>query len=74
MNTPGPEPDPVTGKQAIPVNLGQAPITLDSNQVRLWTAAAGGADRRSAKNAATPMNQSREAHHPAQPLYSPYGA
>ncbi len=27
-----------------------------------WTAAAGGADRRSAKNAAAPLNQSREAH------------
>ena len=37
-------------------------------------AAAGGADRRSAKNAAAPMDQSREAHHAARPLHSPEGA
>ena len=36
-------------------------------------AAAGGADRRSAKNADRPMNQSREAHHSAWPLHSPEG-
>jgi hypothetical protein len=35
------------------------------------TAAEGGADRRSAKNADAPTNQSREAHHPARPLHSP---
>jgi hypothetical protein len=35
--------------------------------------AAGGADRSSAKNAAAPMHQSREAHHPARPLHSPEG-
>jgi hypothetical protein len=34
------------------------------------TAAAGGADRRSAKNAAAPMNQSREAHRLAPPAPS----
>jgi hypothetical protein len=34
-------------------------------------AAVGGADRRSAKNAAKPMHQSREAHHPARPLHPP---
>jgi hypothetical protein len=36
-------------------------------------AATGGADRRSAKNAAAPMNQSREAHHAARPLHPPEG-
>ncbi len=36
-------------------------------------AAAGGADRRSAKNAAAPMDQSREAHHSARPHHSPEG-
>jgi hypothetical protein len=35
--------------------------------------AAGGADRSSAKNAAAPMHQSRDAHHPARPLHSPEG-
>jgi len=43
--------------------LGQAPI-----------AAEGGADRRSAKNADAPINQSREAHHSARPHQSPEGA
>jgi hypothetical protein len=38
-----------------------------------WIAAAGGADRTSAKNPAAPMNQSREAHYPAGPLHSPEG-
>jgi hypothetical protein len=37
------------------------------------TAAAGGTDRRSAKNAARPINQSREAHLAACPLHSPAG-
>src|SRR5829696_3107626 len=36
-------------------------------------AAEGGADQRSAKNAARPMNQSREAHRSAWPLHSPEG-
>jgi hypothetical protein len=36
-------------------------------------AAEGGADRRSAKNADAPMNQSREAHHSARPHHSPRG-
>jgi hypothetical protein len=36
-------------------------------------AAGGGAGRRSAKNAAAPMDPSREAHHPARPLHSPEG-
>jgi hypothetical protein len=36
-------------------------------------AATGGADRRSAKNAAAPKDQSREAHHSAWPLHSPEG-
>jgi hypothetical protein len=41
---------------------------------RAGIAAAGGADRRSAKNADRPMNQSREAHHAARPHHSPEGA
>ena len=36
-------------------------------------AAAGGADRRSAKNADAPMDQSREAHRSARPHHSPRG-
>ena len=36
--------------------------TLSGDQGRLEIAAEGGTDRRSAKNAAAPMNQSREAH------------
>ena len=36
-------------------------------------AAEGGADRRSAKNADRPLNQSREAHLAAWPLHSPEG-
>ena len=47
--------------------------TLRGHRGRLEVAAAGGADRRSAKNAAGPMNQSREAHHSAWPLHSPEG-
>jgi len=47
--------------------------TLRGNQGRLGTAAAGGADRRSAKNAAAPMDQSREALLAARPLHSPEG-
>jgi hypothetical protein len=37
------------------------------------TAAEGGAGRRSAKNAAAPLNQWREAHHPARSHHSPKG-
>jgi hypothetical protein len=37
-------------------------------------AAAGGSDRRSAKNADRPINQWCEAQHPARPLHSPEGA
>jgi hypothetical protein len=47
--------------------------TLRGNQGRLEIAAEGAADRRSAKNASAGMNQSREAHHSARPLHSPYG-
>ena len=36
-------------------------------------AATGGADHRSAKNAAAPKDQSCEAHHSAWPLHSPEG-
>ena len=48
-------------------------ITLSGNPGRLKIAAAGGADRRSAKNADAPIDQSRKAHHPAWPLHSPEG-
>jgi hypothetical protein len=41
------------------------------SQGRLEIAAAGGADRRSAKNASAGMDQSREAHRSARPLDSP---
>jgi hypothetical protein len=47
--------------------------TLRGNQDRLEIAAAGGAGRRSAKNAAKPLNQSREALLAAWPLHSPEG-
>jgi hypothetical protein len=40
---------------------------------RVEIAAAGGADRRSAKNADRPLNQSREALLAAWPLHSPEG-
>ena len=50
------------------------PSTLGGDQGRLEIAAAGGADRRSAKNAARPMNQTREAHLAARPLQPPSGA
>jgi hypothetical protein len=46
------------------------PSTLGGDQGRLAIAAGGGADRRSAKNADGPMNQTREAHplRPSAPL------
>ena len=50
-----------------------ARITLGGDQVRLRTAANSGADGRSAKNAAAPLKQSREAHRSARPLHSPEG-
>jgi hypothetical protein len=37
------------------------------------TAAAGGADRRSTKNADRPLNRSRETHLAAWPVYAPTG-
>jgi hypothetical protein len=40
---------------------------------RLRSAVVGGADRRSAKNADAPMNESREAHLAVRPLHSPEG-
>jgi hypothetical protein len=46
--------------------------TWHSRQAEI--AAVGGADRRSAKNADAPLNQSREAHLAARPLHSPEGA
>jgi hypothetical protein len=54
-----------------PVSCG---TTRRGNQGRLEIAAIGGADRRSAKNAAAPINQSREAHRSARPYHSPEGA
>jgi hypothetical protein len=48
-------------------------ITLSGNQGRLEIAAKGGAGRRPAKIAGAPMDQSREAHHPARPRHSPVG-
>jgi hypothetical protein len=51
----------------------QAGVTVRSDHGRLEIAAQGGADRRSAKNAAAPINQSRAAHHSARPLHSPRG-
>ena len=48
-------------------------ITLRDDQVRLRLPPGGGAGRRHAKNAARPMNQSREAHHAARPHHSPEG-
>jgi hypothetical protein len=44
-------------------------FTSGSHQI----GAASGAHRRSAKNADAPMNQSREAHHPARPAPLPEG-
>jgi hypothetical protein len=49
------------------------PDPLRGDQGRLETAA-GGADRRSAKNSDAPMHQAREAHRSAWPLHSPEGA
>ena len=56
------------------VRVGTHRTTLRGNQARLEMAAAGGADRRSAKNVAAPMNQSREALLAAWPRHSPEGA
>jgi Uncharacterized conserved protein (DUF2203) len=47
--------------------------TLCGNQGQAEIAAAGGAGRKSAKNADRPMHQSREAHHSAWPHHSPEG-
>jgi hypothetical protein len=56
------------------VRVGTHRPTLRGNQARLQIAVEGGADRRSAKKAAAPMDQSREAQHPARPLHFPEGA
>jgi hypothetical protein len=50
-----------------------AGTTLRGNQDRALIAAAGGAGRRTAKNASTGMNQSREAHLAERSLHSPEG-
>jgi len=47
--------------------------TLSGNQDRLEIAAKAERTERSVKIADAPMNQSREAHHPARPLHSPEG-
>jgi hypothetical protein len=49
------------------------PYHLRGSQGRLEMAAVDGADRRSAKNADAPMDQSREAHLAAWLLHSPEG-
>ena len=68
-----PEPARGDGQARLSQSTWTRRITLGSNQGRLEIAAEGGADHRSAKNAATPMNQPREAHHAAWPLHSPEG-
>jgi hypothetical protein len=52
---------------------GEPQTTLCGSPGQDEIAAGGGADRRSAKNADAPMNQSREAHHSAWPHHSPSG-
>jgi hypothetical protein len=64
------EPDPA-GRRA--AHLRSEAGRVRGNQGRREIAAAGGADRRSAKNADRPLNQSREAHLAAWPLHSPRG-
>jgi hypothetical protein len=57
----------------IAVGLGPAALPCVASRAG-WDCAGGGADRRSAKNAHRPMDQSREAHLAAWPLHSPEGA
>jgi hypothetical protein len=54
-------------------SAGHMPCPLGGKQDRHVIAAAGGADRRSAKNASAGMNQSREAHLAERSLHSPAG-
>jgi hypothetical protein len=64
------------GRGAAPSRVVSAPVSrhsLPSTVRRHLIAAAGGRDRRSAKNADRPMHQWREAHHTARPLHSPRG-
>ena len=58
---------------AKPVVVPVVPATWSGNQGGLEIAAAGGADRRSAKNADAPLDQSREALLAVRPLHSPRG-
>jgi hypothetical protein len=48
--------------------------TVSSNQGRLRWPPEAARTAGPPKGAATPMHQSREAHHPARPLHSPEGA
>jgi hypothetical protein len=48
--------------------------TVRGNQVRLRLPPKAALAEGQPKGAAAPMNQSREAHHPARPLHSPEGA
>ena len=59
---------------AKPVVVPVVPGHLEWQPGWVEIAAGGGADRRSAKIAAAPMDQSREAHHPARPHHAPEGA
>jgi hypothetical protein len=58
---------------AKPLRRSPCRATVCGNRIRLEIAAAGGADRSSAKIADAPMNQSREAQLSARPLHSPEG-
>jgi hypothetical protein len=49
-------------------------ITLRGDQVRLRLPPEAAMAEGPPKNPAAPMDQSREAHHPARPLHSPEGA
>ena len=69
-------PDPAQPQTAAASAFGSEPVDAAVTHAewrcgRHLIAATGGAGRRSAKIVAAPMNQSREAHHPARPLHSP---
>jgi hypothetical protein len=49
------------------------PFSVSGKAVRLRVPPPAARDRRSAKNAYAPIDQSREAHHSARPLHSPEG-
>jgi hypothetical protein len=71
-------PDPAQPQTAAASAFGIEPVDAAVTHAewrcgRHLIAATGGAGRRSAKIAAAPINQSREAHHPARPHHSPKG-